>query len=147
MKELKSYVTESIPKEDNYKGVKILVSPRAASDFSTYAGLKAEDAVEFLHLLLDELGDSWGPKDNPKMTAELFYSGYAGWALEDTSRKQIGYLMYDSNVYGLEDAHQGIGWHFDDRNLSHKFDRKDMEAISKAIEVIGKKYKPGKVRM
>ena len=147
MKELKSYVTESISKEDNYKGVRILVSQRAAEDFDGYSGLSTEHALEFLHKFIDELGNTWGPSGSIKMTAELFYSGYAGWDLADTSGKRLGYLFYDSNVYGLEDAHQGKGWHFDDRNLSHKFDRKDMDKMSKAAEAAGKKYKPAKVRM
>ena len=149
MKELKSYISEAyIQKREEYKGVEIIIPQRTIDDFNRFSGLQVEQAEEFLHLLIDELGNSWGPKNTPvKMEAELFYSGYAGWSLRDGNGYQVGFLMFDKNVYGLEDAHQGNGWYLKKQNRSHDITFNDLSKMEYAIRKVGAKFKPERVRM
>lgn len=75
-------------------------------DFNRYSGTKFNDAIAFLNKVANKISDF------KTFRFELFYSGYAGFAIYDGDDK-IGYLMYDKNVYGLEDCRTGIGWHLE----------------------------------
>lgn len=85
--------------------MKVLVQKTdSIDDFNRYSGTKFNDAAAFLNKVANKISDF------KTFRFELFYSGYAGFTIYDGDDK-IGYLMYDKNVYGLEDCRTGIGWH------------------------------------
>ena len=119
-----------------YKNVKITHrNSRSVKGFNQFSGIKYSDALKFLYKVID-LTKFEG-------VAELFYSGYAGWTLYDNNGKELCYLMYNCNQYGLEDATWGKGWY-----CQIKTNNPTSEKIESAIDEISSKYnKPKRPRM
>lgn len=109
--------------------MKVLVQKtNSIDDFNRYSGTKFNDATAFLNNVANKITDF------KTFRFELFYSGYAGFTIYDGDDK-IGYLMYDKNVYGLEDCRTGIGWYLEQVYKGKTDDKtwKRWEGIVKAL--------------
>lgn len=135
MKTLKEHLLNESDVE-YYKNVKIThKNYRSVTDFDRFSGIKYSDALKFLYKIID-LCKFEG-------IAELFYSGYAGWTLYDNNGKELCYVMYDRNQYGLEDATQGAGWY-----CQIKSNNATSEKIKSTVDKLSLKYnKPERPRM
>lgn len=84
------------------------IFPRSSidrDDFNRYSGTNYDAAKRFLKKAISEIPEWNG------FSFELFHSGYDGFTIYD-GEKNLGYLMYDKNRYGLEDVSVGRGWYF-----------------------------------
>lgn len=119
-----------------YKNVKITqLCSDSITEFNRYSGINYKDALKFLYKIID-LCKFEG-------VAELFYSGYAGWTLYDNNGKELCYVMYERNQYGLENATHGKGWY-----CQIKSKDTSSEKIKSIVDKISSKYnKPEEPRM
>lgn len=144
MKELQDTILEALRPKPLGKYGKLTMRvdgrPNTKEDFERYSGTTLEKAIEYLKMFFDEF-------KNVKMTADLFYSGYAGWALYDENDEVFAYLLYDSNRYGLEDAHQGSGWYIKAANASHSPLTRLYGKMKDVVKKLAYFEKPDKVRM
>lgn len=133
------------PEYSEIGSCEVYIPERAVKDFNTYSGTNVDDALKFLEKVVEETDKSLD-KSSDSYDATLFYSGYAGWALLDDTGRTFGVIAYDSNRYGLEDAHQGSGWEY--RSFSKYGIDPNLESrIRAAVVKNSRMYKPDKVRM
>lgn len=108
-------------------------------DFNKYSGTDFKKAKKFLDLTLQNIPE-WND-----YRFKLFYSGYAGFIIIDEYGDKIGYLMYDKNKYGLEDATEGKGWYLKPAQGKESLCRDWIRIVERLAQQ--RDFKPGKIRM